>query len=186
MDSITLIEKYKKLVYKESKKYSRKLKPDGLLTIDDIKNMGFVGLLEAASRYNNEELDKFASFAFYRIRGNIIDEVDKILQTDKKKKNGITFVNIEDEQIDNAICCENSVVQDLYKKELLEIIDHIVEEECTEREKQVINLKYKSGMKNKDIAKELKLSEGRVSNICNKSIRKIKEKIKEKKIPCMV
>lgn len=50
--------------------------PDFML--EDLKAAGFLGLVEAAGRYRPGKNSKFSSYAFFRIRGSMIDELRRM------------------------------------------------------------------------------------------------------------
>ena len=43
------------------------------MTLEDMRSCGYVGLLQAAERYDPDQRAEFESFAFHRIRGEILD-----------------------------------------------------------------------------------------------------------------
>jgi len=49
----------------------------GRVEMDDLVSAGMIGLMEAAERYDSERGTSFATFAYQRIRGSIIDEIRK-------------------------------------------------------------------------------------------------------------
>src|SRR5262245_5291591 len=54
----------------------RRLRPaTSRLEVDDLVSAGTIGLIEAADRYDPERGVTFASFAYRRIRGAVIDEL---------------------------------------------------------------------------------------------------------------
>ncbi len=48
------------------------------MTRDDIKSAGMLGLLDAANKFDHEKNIQFKTFAEYRIRGAILDEMRKL------------------------------------------------------------------------------------------------------------
>jgi RNA polymerase sigma factor for flagellar operon FliA len=64
---------------------------------DDLIGYGIIGLLEAASKYNDEKGKAFAAFALPRIRGAILDQLrvrDVLSRTSRKKVRSMTtFIN---------------------------------------------------------------------------------------------
>lgn len=71
MDAADVVRQYKKLVYKVAHKIQRNL-PDEI-ELEDLVGWGYAGLLEAYQRYDETKSTRFASFAYYRIRGSILD-----------------------------------------------------------------------------------------------------------------
>lgn len=67
---------------------------------DDMKSAGMLGLFDAAKRYDASKNIKFKTFAEYRIRGAILDEMRKLdwfsrSLRDKQNRVGKTIVNLE-------------------------------------------------------------------------------------------
>jgi RNA polymerase sigma factor for flagellar operon FliA len=71
MDPAELVETYRGLVGSIVNKLRRSLAIR--ISIDDLESYGFKGLLEAHQRFDPEAGTYFASFAYYRIRGAILD-----------------------------------------------------------------------------------------------------------------
>lgn len=68
-----IVEQFLPRVKYYAGKYSFGLPPG--LSYDDLVSAGIVGLLEAAERYDSEKNASLSTFADFRIRGSIIDEV---------------------------------------------------------------------------------------------------------------
>lgn len=62
------------------------------LTLDDLMSAGIVGLLEAMNRYNENE-GKISTFVKYRIKGAMLDELDRFNPISKSQKLKIQMVN---------------------------------------------------------------------------------------------
>lgn len=62
------------------------------LTLDDLMSVGIVGLLEAINRFNEAE-GKISTFVKYRIKGAMLDELDRFNPTSKAQKNKIVMLN---------------------------------------------------------------------------------------------
>ncbi len=70
------------------------------MTSDDMKSAGMLGLFDAAKRYDSSKNIKFKTFAEYRIRGAILDEMRKLdwfsrSLRDKQSRVGKTIVALE-------------------------------------------------------------------------------------------
>jgi len=182
MDEKEAVKKYGHLVKKAAKKYYPKFKQNDEIQIDDLMGMGYVGLLEAARRYNNQDsFNRFTAFAYYRIRGNILDGTDQFLDIKKRKKYKINIINLDNDQIEKLVYEKsevvNEVVNEIYKKELLKIVNCAINEYLTPKEKEAITLKYKHKMKSEDISKQMGISVSRVSRLCLNGIKRIKKKL---------
>ncbi len=67
---------------------------------DDMKSAGMLGLLDAANKYDPSKNILFKTFAEYRIRGAILDEMRKLdwfsrSLRDKQNRIGKTIVDLE-------------------------------------------------------------------------------------------
>ncbi len=62
------------------------------LTLDDLMSVGIVGLLEAIDRFNEDE-GKILTFVKYRIKGAMLDELDRFNPISKSQKNKIMMLN---------------------------------------------------------------------------------------------
>lgn len=62
-------------------------RPDNALAqYEDLESAGIMGLLQALDKYDDSQNIKFNTFAYYRIRGNIIDylrSIDQLPRTDR-------------------------------------------------------------------------------------------------------
>ena len=179
MDEKDLVKKYGYLVIKAATKYYPRFKRQNMISIEDLIGMGFIGLLEAAGRYKKGEdfSNKFATFAFHRIRGNILDGTNQFLDIKKKKKHNISIINVDDGEIDQFASEQSDIVNEIYKKEVLRLIDYAIEKYLTPRERVAISLRYKYKMKTQEIAKNMKITNGRVIQLCNSGIEKLKDKL---------
>jgi RNA polymerase sigma factor for flagellar operon FliA len=71
-----LIHKYAHLVKYFTEKYALRLPPH--ITKDELQSAGTLGLLDALNHYDPDKGVKFQTYASYRIRGAIFDELRKI------------------------------------------------------------------------------------------------------------
>jgi RNA polymerase sigma factor for flagellar operon FliA len=156
------------LVKSIARTFYKKCRFNKIFDFDDFINMGYIGLLEAASRFDGRQNVKFSTFATPRIKGSIIDQTRNFLKTKEAAKNGITIVNMDDVEI------ESMVIQ----KQLLKIVEIIIEG-LPEREKEVINFIYRKNLTTTQIAYKLGISMSRVSQIKYRAIARIRNKMKE-------
>src|SRR5690554_1399472 len=49
--------------------------PNAVVDKDDLINCGLMGLMEARKNYTNDKATKFTTFAYFRIRGSMLDEI---------------------------------------------------------------------------------------------------------------
>lgn len=73
-----LVNDYNTLVRKIAYRVLRRLPEDQIsVELDDLINIGMLGLFDADSKYNPEAGQSFESFAEFRIRGAMLDELRK-------------------------------------------------------------------------------------------------------------
>lgn len=72
-----IVERYEKLVYKIAHRLHENLPEQ--VELEDLVGWGYTGLLEAYQRYDEDKTTQFASFAYYRIRGAMLDACPKPL-----------------------------------------------------------------------------------------------------------
>lgn len=73
VDVEVLVRNHKSLVDKAALSIAKGL-PE-YIDIDDLKQVGFIGLIKAAKSYEGKNDAKFTTYAYYRIRGSIYDEI---------------------------------------------------------------------------------------------------------------
>lgn len=65
-------------------------KPNSILTAqEDLESIGMMGLLQALESYQNDKDVQFNTFAYYRIRGNIIDYLRSIDELSRNQRSTI-------------------------------------------------------------------------------------------------
>lgn len=110
-----LIEKYTPLVHKIAKTFSYK-KPN-VLDYDDLFQAGRMGLLDAIKRFdpNNDRGAQFQTYATFRIKGAILDEINGMDWTPRSVRQNIKEVlrSIESHYAENG---EEPNVEDIAKQ----------------------------------------------------------------------
>ncbi|MCS7234289.1 MAG: sigma-70 family RNA polymerase sigma factor [Synergistetes bacterium] len=142
-----IIESYQPLVFKVLSKIGHP--PE--LTLDLLQE-GIVGLIEAVDRFEPERGWKFYTFAYYRIKGSIL--------------NALTRKMPAWELVDEADPKEGSFDEDLLSIGL---------EVLPSEDKKVINGIYYEGKGLKDIAKELGFSLSKIQRIHKRALKRLKE-----------
>ncbi len=201
-----------------------------VLSKEDLVSAGIIGLIEAYHRFDPTKKVNFRTYAEFRIKGAILDEIrkvdiiprsvrDKIDELEDKLKElnkklgrmpeeeeiaeamglsleeyhrllenirGISFVDIEtfkqlmpdleEEDIFEFIVGPNTgeeVIEKLYLKELLEKLEEALSY-LNEKERLVLALYYYEDLNMKEIAQVLGYTEGRISQIHNQAIMKLR------------
>lgn len=68
----------------------------------DLEAFGFIGLLEARSRYDASRGAQFTTFAYYRIRGAIIDGIGKMARVPRSVVRRAQALSVLDAESENA------------------------------------------------------------------------------------
>lgn len=140
-------------------------------TLDELKSTAYLGLIDAAEKFNVDNNKTFKSFARKRIKGSILDEV----RDDKRYniKRGIAheqpiqslnltidFVQAKEDYL-NDLLIKNEI------EEMLMCLDH--------REKEIVKMYYLMNLTQEEISEFIGLKQPAVSRIIKKAINKIKK-----------
>lgn len=83
-ETAELVERYRELVYKIAHRLHESLPED--VPIDDLVGWGYTGLIEAYRRYDESQKTRFGTYAYYRIRGAMIDACpDRLIDPSRRK-----------------------------------------------------------------------------------------------------
>jgi len=194
-----LIEENIPLVKKVANKIYRRL-PEGAVEFDEIVNTGIIGLIKAANNYD-ENKAKFSTYAYIKIRGEILDylrSLDFLSRTARGKlkrgeKNSLLY-----DEITSIISIEENLFRETDK---LRIADTLVSPEKTpeeitiikdlkrrlskaiaklgEREKLILQLIFVEELDLKSISEILNISISRVSQLKTKALKKLKDILSE-------
>lgn len=119
-------------------------RPDNALaSFEDLESAGILGLLQALDNYNADQQVQFNTFAYYRIRGNVIDYLRKIDEVPRMQRT--TFGKAQEimnrltqelgrEPEDAEVAKELEITIDEYNKLLM-----------TVQQRSVLSLDYESG-----------------------------------------
>jgi RNA polymerase sigma factor for flagellar operon FliA len=119
-------------------------RPDNALALyEDLESAGILGLLQALDNYNADQKVQFNTFAYYRIRGNVIDYLRKIDEVPRMQRT--TFGKAQEimnrltqeygrEPEDSEVARELEISLDDYNKLLM-----------TVQQRSVLSLDYESG-----------------------------------------
>lgn len=86
-----LVEEYENLVYKLAHKIHRRVA--ARVELEDLISWGYMGLMEAHQRYDSQSGAQFATFAYYRIRGAMLDALSKI-RSDQETRSAAAYNEI--------------------------------------------------------------------------------------------
>jgi len=172
--------------------------PKGDIEFDDLVNVGVIGLIKAIEKYNKDKA-KFSTYAYIKVRGEILDylrSLDIVPRTvrDKIKKekpveegksvpvsNTAVMVSIEkalssddslkiiDTLVSSKETPEEEVIREDQKEKLLEAIQML-----SEKEKKVLQMLYFEEKDLKSVAEEIDVSVSRVSQIKSEAVKKLR------------
>lgn len=194
--------------------YSGKVPP--CIEFEDLVSWGVEGLIKAKSSFNTNLKTKFQTYAYYRIKGEIMDSIrhewnyrmpqefkekkevvrekvadfidstssEKINTTSEKSIDSTlkvaSFVHYLSNEINNVVANQKGMGNPEEEK-----VDQNYDELWSEInslediEVELIKLFYVNGMKQKEIAKHLDLSQSKVCRIHLKVLKKLKLRLKE-------
>jgi RNA polymerase sigma factor (sigma-70 family) len=136
------------------------------VSYDELKSAAYLGLVEAASKYNQLENDSFPKYAIWRIIGAVQDYLREISWG--PRSNYVKMSAYEDESVssEEVISFDAGFFDEFIKQLPLS-------------NKTVLKLYYQDGMKIKDIANDLNVHQSRISQILSDSRTRLKELWKE-------
>lgn len=82
-DTDELVEAYGNMVYKLAHELHRRMPPH--VELDDLIGWGYTGLMEAYRRFDSSRSSRFATFAYYRIRGAMLDAAKRLCALDERR-----------------------------------------------------------------------------------------------------
>jgi RNA polymerase sigma factor for flagellar operon FliA len=162
--------------------------PSAAVETCDLTQVGAIGLMSAFERFDPDYGVEFRTFASRRIRGQVLDELralDWIPRSVREKGGSLPVLHsLEDLQerraagqggrlLDSAPRQEPDQEEALLKKQLVGLIDRDMES-LNERERTVVTLYYRQGKTQKQIARQLSLTESRICQIHGKAILKLR------------
>jgi RNA polymerase sigma factor FliA len=143
--------------------------PKGQADIDDLVSAGTIALLEAADRYDPERPVSFATFAYPRIRGAMIDELPRLGEFGMARSS-VTRLSLQAPTATDAartetwidVTADASIAEPQTSAELSELLHAI--RELPRRERELIALAV-AGTSVGEIARLWGCSEARVSQL---------------------
>ena len=188
------------LVKKVASKIFFKLPKDSGIDFDELVNTGIIGLIKAIDKYNADKA-KFSTYAYIKIRGEILDYLRSLhvvprTMRDKIKKE-------KEENPDKAVPLSNLAIMLSMEKALggedssLKLADTLISQDISpeeeaiksemkdillkamsllnEKERMAIQMFYFEEKEPKEISEILNISQSRVSQLKSQAISKIKK-----------
>lgn len=149
-------------------------------TIEELKSFAIDGIIKAIQLYNESFNMSFKGFAFIKIRGAILDNIEKEIH--KKRKTSIQYESLYYNAINESTYKYNyeraderiNIQNDIETKNILEKINNIINKNLKEMEKKAIILYYYEDISEQDIGDVLGVSESRVCQLIKSGINKIR------------
>lgn len=137
---------------------------------EDLSQVGLIGFLSAVHSYNAQGKASFATYASHCIHNRIINTVKSSKAKRQIPADLCTPLDSQSELADTALTPE----QILLSRKEAQRISKAICEKLTEKEQQVFSL-YLSGLRYKEIAKKLSVSEKAVESALSRARKKLKD-----------
>ncbi len=169
----TKIEHWYPVVNHIAGSIARKLPKEVLF--DDLKSAGFIGLVQAWSRFDKARAERFGAYAVTRIRGAIIDDLRHGDLLTQKARTETKRRKPEDEPIETAHYVElkeamNVAASDRspeeeadFRQRMAVLADGMLQ--LSERTREVLRLRFVEELSQSEIGRRLKVTDSRVSQI---------------------
>lgn len=163
-----LLEHFLPLVKREARRVHRRRR--GTMELEDLVSVGALALLDALRRYDPKRGVDFRSFAGYRIRGAMLDEL-RAFSPGRRSPRGPRVLLMPEAASERLGPPPGTALEELVdpngrdsldELELREMIDHLTTS-LTARERDILNLYYGRGVSMREISQRLGLSVPRVS-----------------------
>lgn len=165
-----LVEQYIPLANKIA--YQKKRSLPRFIDIEDLRSAAYLGLVEAASRYNPELGICFSTFAYPRINGAILDYV----RSQGWLKRGDTcYIVSLDAPLTEESCVLGDAIEakeECNQEEIFEVISSDLDNQA----KSVLRCYFIDELSMKEVGQKFGVSEGRISQL----IKEYKDRIRDK------
>lgn len=194
-----IIQENLPLVKKIASKIYARL-PDCDIEFDDLVQTGILGLIKAIDNYNQDRA-QFSTYAYIRIRGEILDFLRSIEIIPRTEKERITteyaeseveiplsnfavmlsldkVISEEDESvsfIDTFVSNSKTPEEEYIVKELVDRAKYYIDNNMSEIEKKVIQMLFFEEKEPKEVSETLGISVSRISQIKTAVIEKLKK-----------
>jgi len=151
-----------KLAWKKHKTTPRHIQ------IDDLKSAAYSGLVDAASKFNPAKNACFASYAAWRITGEIQDYLRELSWAKRKVVSAVSLDNGDTPYVNFFAAKENrsEAITDFFEEATKSLNDVA---------KQIVSFYYVDGLSLKEIGQKIGVGESRVSQLLTHSKRLLKD-----------
>lgn len=177
------VEDHLGLAYKTASKFYKR---NGDKTVDEINSAALLGLVQAASRFDESRGLKFSTFAVPTIvgtiKGDFYKDRSKFIRRIKDGKEIHERINIDslnrivplEKDIEIIDCCSSQFDMD---REIENIALQIAISKLDELQRKIINMIYFEGKSQNEIARLLRTSQCNISRINRKALQVLRESI---------
>lgn len=152
---------------------------------DDLISIGSIGLIKAVDSFKSENGARFATYASKCIQNEIL----MYFRSQKKLSNEVSINETIDMDRDgnpltyiDIISVDDTIAEDIYKKMRTKDAISAIKSELSDREKQIIILRYgltgRRALTQREVSEKLGISRSYVSRIEKAALEKIESKIK--------
>lgn len=169
MDEVEALKIFDKMAIKLAKKYSSNYE------FDDLYQISKIGIIEAVRNYDKSRNVKLSTHVFNMIIFNLKKYCSKntgIIYYPTNANERYNILNLDDV---NNLCTEDENLKDVEINNLFENLTI----NMTEKQKNIIIMKYLHGMSISDIAIKYNCSHQNISNICSKAQFNLKNSLKQ-------
>lgn len=171
MSTTQLVEQYVPLANKMA--FQRKKSLPRHIDIEEIRSAAYLGLVEAANRFNPDLGICFSTFAYPRINGAIIDYLRDLGWM--KRGETCNILSLDAELADSEACFLSDTVQAKEERNDQEEILEVISLNLDKQAKSVLRHYFIEELPMKEVGEKCGFSEGRISQL----IKEYKQRIRD-------
>lgn len=184
-----LVKEFEPLIKKIARYVHARSHKSSCLDIEDLESVGYMGLMQACRSYINNKETSFKTFAGYRIKGSMLDELRKVMKFNRRTRTShgehlgfddfrsdllndgteVTFLNLvssDDEFFDPD---RDDVFKDIQKA--LKFL--------SKRDRIIFDLYFFRDLQQAEVGAQLNISETRVCQIIAKQGKELKKLLQD-------
>lgn len=178
MTTQQLVEQYvplaNKLAFRKKKSLPR------FVDVEDLKSAAYLGLVEAASRFNPDLGVSFSTFAYPRINGAILDYLRDLGWL--KRGESFHILSLDTPAADGENCFLSDTVKAKVERDNGEEMLEVVSFDMDEQAKKVLRFYFIDEMSMKEVGEKFGVSEGRVSQLIKQYKNRIRDTWSEEEL----
>ena len=178
MSTTQLVEQYVPLANKLA--FQRKKTLPRSIDIEEIRSAAYLGLVEAANRFNPNLGICFSTFAYPRINGAIIDYLRDLGWM--RKGDTCNIISLDATMADNDTCTLSETVQAKEEKTDQEEILEVISLNLDNQAKTVLRHYFIDELSMKEVGERTNFTEGRISQLIKQYKAKIRDNWTEEEL----